>query len=385
MDEKLEKHVDKLIEENLRLNKKSLDAKREAAKKLKRKAKSLKFLDAPDNVAIYGTDGGNNTFSFDAAGLKIVRVSDNNNNFEELDIITDADKRHDALDRKHLNSKGEPIINTFTGKTTSIGKLMYEMGFKSIEEFTLITQKRLEEGSSWLTDYRELMEWAVVYNFLDHEFLNDTVILREGQLRSKIFRGDYLIKIGEKMNEKIENQYKKRKKNIYLAAVAKSSSFIDMNRMALLEEKVMVIDKPACVYLPEDLEQTALNYGEWGMRINTWDGKGEVPKQNLSEAYLAKFGPRKYDKVYPVDIFYTQDRKAERIISTIAKDSQGAYPIPSFPKSLQRAHDKSAITGLFKDELNTKYMMGVRKYLGSKGFAINKLLNVDYESRRYGS
>ena len=58
---------------------------------------------------------------------------------------------------------------------------------------------------SWVLVYRDLCEWAVLYHRICHtEFGNHTLLVRDGLLRSKIFRGELFTEMARRMAERIQ-------------------------------------------------------------------------------------------------------------------------------------------------------------------------------------
>jgi len=66
----------------------------------------------------------------------------------------------------------------------------------------------------------------------------------------------------------------------------------------------------------------------------------------LGRLFLAKFGDRTLDPVWPVDIAEWQLKDAEKILGQLTLDAQQGFPIPDYPMAIQRAHDFAKLTGL---------------------------------------
>jgi len=74
------------------------------------------------------------------------------------------------------------------------------------------------------------------------------------------------------------------------------------------------------------------------------DGKKRY--QSFGSLYLAKFGDRPFDPVWPVDIAEWQSNDADRILGQLQFDARPGFPIPDFPMSVQKAHDFAKVNGL---------------------------------------
>ena len=68
--------------------------------------------------------------------------------------------------------------------------------------------------------YRDLCEWAVFYERICCDsFASDTLIVRDGQLRSILFRGDFFIKWRKDVEVAIENIYRRDRGGSFLLAL----------------------------------------------------------------------------------------------------------------------------------------------------------------------
>lgn len=76
---------------------------------------------------------------------------------------------------------------------------------------------------SWVQVYRELVEWAILTSSLKKDFGTDTLIVCDGLLRSKVFAGDLFQRLLQEIKRRIEDQFARNRRRIYLAGVAKHS------------------------------------------------------------------------------------------------------------------------------------------------------------------
>ena len=70
---------------------------------------------------------------------------------------------------------------------------MRDLGVSSLAELSpMIPEQPVSSG--WTLVYRDLCEWAVIYDLCQKEFASDTVLLHDGLLRTKIFAGDLFVR-----------------------------------------------------------------------------------------------------------------------------------------------------------------------------------------------
>src|SRR5437870_13731815 len=81
--------------------------------------------------------------------------------------------------------------------------------------------------------------------------------------------------------------------------------------------------------------------------------------------YLAKFGDRPFDPVWPVDVAIWQEPNVEKILGQLTVDAQQGFPIPDYPMTIQRAHDFAKLTGLEVAILEDLLLEGMCEKLSS--------------------
>src|SRR5262249_10134051 len=102
--------------------------------------------------------------------------------------------------------------------------------------------------------YRELVEWAVLYDLMKKDFAADTLIIFDGDLRSKIFAGELFIELGRLLQAEIDRHARQRR-SVFLVGVMKSSSVLSRYRLAMALERVLRGNYPAYVEVPRKLEE----------------------------------------------------------------------------------------------------------------------------------
>ena len=186
------------IENRIKQDMSLLDSLRAEVKPLQSKVRQVQPR-MTTSISLVGTDGGNNRIQFDPFLVQLVRVVDSSNNEYCLEAITPTTSVTE-LSHMQFDDKGVPV--------TALGKMM---AFLNIHDLTQLSHmiRRNDDDSpsspSWVQVYRELMEWAVLFTILtEKEFGTDTIIVRDGLLRSKVFAKDLFIRLSDGFKQAIE-------------------------------------------------------------------------------------------------------------------------------------------------------------------------------------
>ena len=114
---------------------------------------------------------------------------------------------------------------------------------------------------SWVQVYRELMEWAVLFEVVrERQFGTDTVIVRDGFLRSKVFARDLFKRYRRGLEDAIAAQFAKRRRRLFIAGIAKHSKVLQRYRLAMALEGVLRTAYAAYVEVPRDLERNVYKW-----------------------------------------------------------------------------------------------------------------------------
>jgi len=318
---------------------------REYAKILSQNIKPIKPYSV-NAVSFVSSDGGDNRLYFNPAVIELVRVVDSRGNQCALDALSGNSKATDFNKRADTNNPllVKPLQALCDDLKMNVLDLSYLL--KGIEQ----------EGKSTgaIRVYRDIVEWAVLYDLIKYrEWGSDTIIVREGLLRTKSFKR----KVFPLIDGLIREAYNKHKQNsvtVSLVGVAKQSAVLSRLAMALELENVFNKPYPCYAKVPDDIEKFCYNYDRtWLDTLETSepDEEGQYLYQSIGKLYLVKFGDRVYDPVWPVDIAEWQEDEADKIIGQLAEDARPGFPIPDFPMCVQKAHDHAKINGLELDVL----------------------------------
>lgn len=332
------------------------------------------------SISLVGTDGGNNQLQFDPFLVQLVRVVDSSNNEYCLEVVSPTTSVTE-LSRAQFASDGSPA--------TALGKMMHYLGVDDLTK--LSSMIRTNEGDrpvspTWVQVYRELVEWAILFTILrEKEFGTDTLIVCDGLLRSKVFAHDLFRNYLKGIEEGINRQFERTKRRIFLAGVAKSSKVLDRYRLAMALEGVLTADYPAYVEVPRNLEEAAYIWSEYARGDDRQLEGGEVNKFVGGRMYFVKFGSGKRDPIWPVDIFLPQSSDAQVILACMLADAIGGFPVPFYPRCLQKAHENAALVDFDFDILQDAIYNGIRLVLDNQGYELDvfRLRDQDPAARRY--
>lgn len=329
---------------------------------------------AATSISLVGTDGGNNKVQYDPLLVNLVRVVDSSSNEYHLEAVT-PNLTLAELDSRQFDKSGAP--------KTALGRMMKYMKAGSLGEICQVfgTRDDAERSPSWMGEYRGLHEWAVLFHLVrEKDFATDTIILRDGPFREKMFKPGYFSKFRDGLAEGIETQLKSKRRRLYLVGIMKKSKLFQKYRLALALEGTFHTKYPCFARIPEEMMQVV--FGRWPEWIqNTASNEGFV----AGKLFAAKFGSGSYDPVWLADIFETQASEASRIMSYLLNDAINGFPVPCYPASLQRAHDAAALVDFDMDILEHMIGQTLRVSLGDRAELVDKLAlqESDPSSARY--
>jgi hypothetical protein len=290
------------------------------------------------SVSLVAADGGNNDLRFDPFQVQIIRIVDSNLSEYWTEVISPTTPLRD-LNRRHIDEGGNPI--------SPLGKMMIGLNVRSLSELSPMiyeVRKGQQRPPSWTQVYRELTEWAALLHMMKKDYGSDTLIIFDGLLRSKVFRGTLFRELGTLFQREIE-RHRHSRRNVYLVGVAKHSKVIERYRLAMKISGILHGHFPSYVEVPYNIESKAYVWPEYAKGEEDEDG-GEAVKFLIGKMFLVKFGKRPSDSVWPVDIFQPQCDQASTIFGYLVKDAEEGFPMPLYPRSLQKAHEAAALAGL---------------------------------------
>lgn len=312
---------------------------RDFAKRIKNDIKPIRPYSV-NAVSFVSADGGDNRLYFNPAVIELVRVVDSRGNQCALDAIA-GNAKYESLDER--GKSGNPLM------VAPLQKLCSDLNV-TVTQLSYLLKGLGEPGKSTgaVRTYRDIVEWAVLYELLHKEWGSDTIIVREGLLRTKSFKRQLFPKIDKKIRE-ICASHKKKHVDVSIVAVAKQSAVLSRLAVALELEETFHKPYPCYVEVPSDIEADCYSFDRtWLDTLETSEPNedGNYLYQSMGKLYLVKFGDRPFNPVWPVDIAEWDAHDAPRIIGQLLNDSQPGFPIPDFPQSVQKAHDFAKVNGI---------------------------------------
>jgi hypothetical protein len=371
----------KAIRERTEADRRLLDELREEVRPLASSVRNIKPR-STTSVSLVASDGGNNKLVFDPFTVQLVRVVDSYGKelcFEVISPTTDTD----ILSAAQFKPDGTP--------KTALGRMMADLGVKKLTDLSHMipdgekTRKEPHKVSpSWVLVYRDLCEWAVLYERICYkEFATDTLIVRDGQLRSKLFRGELFIELRKKLEEAMTRIREKDRRWVYLVGIAKHSKVILRYQLAMNIEKIMPPGEARYVKIPRHLEAKAYVWPEYAKGAEAEGEETEAPKYVAGDMYFVRFGKAKGDPVWAVDIFSCQKNRDAEIFGYLLADAIDGFPMPFYPRCLQKAHEHAEIVDFDLTILQDEVFAAVRGLVPDGNVLDELQLNVDSSARRY--
>jgi hypothetical protein len=371
----------KAIRERTEADRRLLDELREEVRPLASTVRNIKPR-STTSVSLVASDGGNNKLVFDPFTVQLVRVVDSYGKelcFEVISPTTDTD----ILSAAQFNTDGSP--------KTALGRMMADLGVKTLTALSHMipdgekTRKEPHKVSpSWVLVYRDLCEWAVLYERICYtKFATDTLIVRDGLLRSKLFRGELFSEFRKKLEAAMMQIREKDRRWVFLVGIAKHSKVITRYQLAMTIEKVMPPGEARYVKIPRELEAKAYVWPEYAKGAEAEGEEGEAPKYVAGDMYFVRFGKAKGDPLWAIDIFSCQKNKDAEIFGYLLADAIDGFPVPFYPRCLQKAHEHAEIVNFDLTILQDEVFAAVRGLVPDGNVLDEFLLNVDSSARRY--
>ncbi|MFF8015945.1 hypothetical protein [Streptomyces sp. NPDC007929] len=328
---------------------------------------------AATSVALMASDGGNNKVAFNPFYLQVVRVVDSNGKELCLEVVSPiADI--DALSRRQFHEDGSP--------RTALGKMMHGLGVERLQDLSPMMSGK---SPSWVQVFRDLCEWATLYDLICHrDYAVDTLIVRDGLLRSKIFQGELFVKMGEQMYDAIDRVARRDRRKVWLVGLAKKTQVLEYYRLAISLSGVFDNGAACFAKVPADMLERAYQWEEYTRDVRD-DSPGEKPKFNFGSMYFVRFGPYSGDPIWTVDIMSRQDKEAQAVFGYLQADAVAGFPIPLYPNCIQQADSFSRVADLDMDIVEDQLVDAVRSQVGEDKAPIIDALRLasDVAARRY--
>src|SRR3989441_5332366 len=334
---------------------------REYARRLRADVRPLRAY-AVNAVSFVSADGGDNRLRLDPAAVELVRGVDSRGNQCVLDAVPGTITLQE-LEQRAVS--GNPNV------VMPLERLCNDLG-KGLGDLSFIIRGLGQSGKSTgaLRCYRDIVEWAVLYDLvanLSLQWGGDTILIRDGLLRTKSFKREVFPLIDKRLREAIAT-HARRNVTLSLVGVAKQSAVLGRLAVALELEATFHKPFPCYVRVPEDIEKECYNFDRtWLDTYETSepDDDGRRLYQSLGRLFLVKFGDQSLDPVWPVDIAEWQGKGGEKNLGQPTMDAQQGFPKTDHPTTIQRAHDFAKLTGLEVAILEDLLLEGMCENLSS--------------------
>lgn len=291
---------------------------------------------------------------FDPFRVAVIRVVDSAGAEKYADVVSPF---MDTAELSHAQFRpgGEPA--------TPLGAMMVDLGVRDLTALSpmIPPPEALRDPAdrvnpSWIDTYRDLCEWGVIYALVKAGgFPGETVILHNGLLRSLLFRGDLFRRLCQAMAGYLEGQPEGRR--AYLVGIAQKSAFLEHYRLALMVADVFPEGTPLYVRVPRRLENKAYRSQNYTRASHS---SNDPASGTTGTLHFARFGSRRSDPVWPVDVFAPQVEDTPRIMGHLLVDAARGYPVQLYPLTIQRARSGARIDEVSKKIIRAAIFDGVR-------------------------
>jgi hypothetical protein len=326
-----------------------------------------------NSISLVASDGGNNRLEFNPFSLQVVRVVDTFGDELFLDVISPSTDTV-ALGQRHLDDPGSPL-----------GRMMRDLGASALGQLSPMIPAGSKSGR-WPLVYRDLCEWAVLYDLVCHErWGSDTLIIRDGLLRTRIFAGELFVRLHGLMKAAIERKYREHKRRVFLVGIAKHSRIIERYRLAMAVEELFPAGRACYAPVPPELQAKVYDWAEY-VRPAGDDADKEKPGFNMGAMYLVRFGKRAFDPVWTTDLLQFQAPQAQQVFGSLLADAEVGFPVPCYPLCLQEADRYAQVVDLDLVILQSALEEAVREQIRSDRrhvFDAQRLSPADPAAGRY--
>jgi hypothetical protein len=379
--------VKQAIKDCATLDKKLLDDLRAEVIQIKPNVRVIK----PRSITTFSlvaSDGTNNKLVYDPFYFQLIRVVDSNGRNLCLDTITPTTDT-DILSQRQFDELGNA--------KTALGCLMKDLKCKTLNDLSpmIPTGEDIRNhpekiSKSWVLTYRDLCEWAVLYEKICYDgFANNTIVVRDGLLRSKIFKyykdskRALFVEMMNKINEAIDDAYKKKKIRIYFVGLAKHSQVLSRYSLVMQLEDVFPSGEARYARVPEIMESKSLIWKEYMRGVDGEEegtGENEINKYNMGNLYLVRFGKRNSDPTWAIDLLTTQTSSDAEIFGYLLMDTMDGFPVPHYPTCLQKALEHAQIIDFDLDILQDEVVKAIRDILPKEKREVMDHINLNKNS-----
>jgi len=292
-------------------------------------------------IAPVATDGGENRLSFEPVNLEIIRVVDSNGTDLVQEVI--------PLSLEHA------VFASYAGRIAVLQKLLQALGNLRFGDLSFYVGSRGRADDERHPDlraqvraFRDIVEWAVILDLASRDWPTDVLLLRDGLLRTKVFRLGTFPLLDRAFQRCFTEQSQPGKHRVYLVGVAKTSAVLSKLGLALSLEGTFDKDYSCYVEMPRELEAKCYNFDRTWLDTAEDQEPGEASRyQSFGRLHLVKLSGMRTAPVFPVDLPVWLPAKERRmVLEYVAYDARDNFPVIGYPHSLQKAHEYAVMNGL---------------------------------------
>ena len=101
------------------------------------------------------------------------------------------------------------------------------------------------------------------------------------------------------------------------------------------------------------------------------------------DMYFVRFGKTMGDPIWALDIFTAQAKKDAEIFGYLLADAINGFPVPFYPRCLQKAHEYAEVVDFDLEILQDEVFAAVRGLVPDVNVLDEFELNIDSAARRY--
>ena len=175
----------------------------------------------------------------------------------------------------------------------------------------------------------------MLYDLICYErWGSDTLVVRDGLLRTRIFAEDLFVRLYDLMKAAIEKKRRDRKRHVFLVGIAKHSRIIERYRLAMAVGDVFPAGQPCYVPVPPELQVKVYEFADYIRSPEDDDADKKKRKFNMGAMYLVRFGKQPFDPLWTMDLLQCQAPQAQQVFGSLLADAELGFPgalLPALP------------------------------------------------------
>jgi hypothetical protein len=198
-----------------------------------------------------------------------------------------------------------------------------------------------------------------------------------------LFRGELFTTFRKRIEDSLKRVKERDRRTVFLVGIAKHSKVVSRYQLAMTIEGLMPPGEARYVKIPRELEAKAYVWPEYAKGAEAEGEEGEAPKYVAGDMYFVRFGRSKGDPVWAVDILSPQSAKDAEIFGYLLADAIDGFPVPFYPRCLQKAHEHAQVVDFDLTILQDEVYAAVRGLVPDATVIDEFQISVDASAKRY--